>query len=130
MTGILFKGGKGGTLKRHSELPARGEYPGAGGISGNKAGCQYRSIVDHFLRLQSRASILKRDKSHATESFASLFRAFQKILELNNKVLELMADMGDKLGGDYVFDGSTSDLPAAGWAPGLRIDSQFQCPGA
>ena len=37
-------------------------------------------------------------------TFAALFHAFQRILELNNKILELMADMGDKLGGDYVFD--------------------------
>ncbi len=36
--------------------------------------------------------------------FTALFSRFQKILELNNRVLELMADMGDKLGGDYVFD--------------------------
>ncbi len=37
-------------------------------------------------------------------SFTALFAKFQKILELNNQVLELMADMGDKLGGDYIFD--------------------------
>lgn len=36
--------------------------------------------------------------------FTALFTRFQKILELNNQVLELMADMGDKLGGDYIFD--------------------------
>ncbi len=36
--------------------------------------------------------------------FAALFSLFQEILSLNNQVLELMADMGDKLGGDYVFD--------------------------
>jgi pyruvate,water dikinase len=37
-------------------------------------------------------------------TFADLFRSFQHILALNNKILELMADMGEKLGGDYVFD--------------------------
>lgn len=36
--------------------------------------------------------------------FAVLFETFQKILEQNNQVLELMASMGDKLGGNYVFD--------------------------
>lgn len=36
--------------------------------------------------------------------FTALFSKFQEILELNNQVLELMADMGDKLGGDYIFD--------------------------
>jgi len=37
-------------------------------------------------------------------TLVSLLRTFQRILELNNRVLEIMADMGDKLGGDYVFD--------------------------
>jgi pyruvate, water dikinase len=49
-------------------------------------------------------TLLKRDQAHGGVTFASLFQTFQKILELNNKILELMADMGDKLGGDYVFD--------------------------
>lgn len=33
-----------------------------------------------------------------------LFSKFQSILSTNNEALELIADMGDKLGGDYVFD--------------------------
>ena len=37
--------------------------------------------------------------------FTVLFKKFQSILERNNRILELMADMGDKLGGEYVFDG-------------------------
>ena len=45
-----------------------------------------------------------RGRSHGRLKFAALFRIFQKILKLNNQILELMADMGDKLGGDYVFD--------------------------
>lgn len=36
--------------------------------------------------------------------FTVLFKKFQSILERNNRILELMADMGDKLGGEYVFD--------------------------
>jgi pyruvate,water dikinase len=36
--------------------------------------------------------------------FAVLFSKFQDVLSTNNEVLELIADMGDKLGGDYVFD--------------------------
>jgi pyruvate,water dikinase len=49
-------------------------------------------------------TFIKRDQAHGGVNFASLFQTFQKILELNNKILELMADMGDKTGGDYVFD--------------------------
>jgi pyruvate,water dikinase len=36
--------------------------------------------------------------------FVVLFRTFQGLLEKNNKILDSIAAMGDKLGGDYVFD--------------------------
>lgn len=36
--------------------------------------------------------------------FLVLFRKFRSILERNNRILEIMSDMGDKLGGEYVFD--------------------------
>ncbi len=36
--------------------------------------------------------------------FSVLFKKFKSIVERNNRILELMADMGDKLGGEYVFD--------------------------
>ncbi len=36
--------------------------------------------------------------------FSALFANFQKILELNNKILDMMAEMGDMLGGNYIFD--------------------------
>jgi pyruvate,water dikinase len=36
--------------------------------------------------------------------FTVLFKKFRSILERNNRILELMADMGDKLGGEYIFD--------------------------
>jgi pyruvate,water dikinase len=36
--------------------------------------------------------------------FVVLFKKFRSILDRNNRILELMADMGDKLGGEYVFD--------------------------
>ena len=39
-----------------------------------------------------------------TLPFSVLFKKFKSILDRNNHILELMADMGDKLGGDYVFD--------------------------
>ncbi|MBW2068736.1 MAG: pyruvate, water dikinase [Deltaproteobacteria bacterium] len=37
-------------------------------------------------------------------SFVVLFNTFRQILDQNNRVLELIADMGDKLGGEYIFD--------------------------
>ena len=36
--------------------------------------------------------------------FVILFKTFQGLLEKNNKILDSIAAMGDKLGGDYVFD--------------------------
>lgn len=58
--------------------------------------------MGHFFKWM--AKTLGRGESRGTVPFASLFQIFQRILELNNRILELMADMGDKLGGDYVFD--------------------------
>jgi pyruvate,water dikinase len=34
----------------------------------------------------------------------TLFRHFQGVLDCNNQALEVMTDMGEKLGGDYIFD--------------------------
>ena len=42
--------------------------------------------------------------SPETRPFSALFNEFKEILAMNNKVLELIADTNDKLGGDYVFD--------------------------
>jgi pyruvate,water dikinase len=36
--------------------------------------------------------------------FNVLFERFQQILESNNRALEIITDMGEKLGGDYLFD--------------------------
>lgn len=43
-------------------------------------------------------------KRQPTYPFRVLFGRFQSILTKNSQALELIADMGDKLGGDYVFD--------------------------
>jgi pyruvate,water dikinase len=37
-------------------------------------------------------------------SFPELFAKFQAILDQNNRILDLVAGMGDKLGGEYIFD--------------------------
>lgn len=41
---------------------------------------------------------------HRGFTFVDVFQKFKTLLELNNKTLELIADMGDKLSGDYIFD--------------------------
>ncbi|MFH0788491.1 MAG: PEP/pyruvate-binding domain-containing protein [Pseudomonadota bacterium] len=37
-------------------------------------------------------------------SLQFLFQTFRELLDYNNQALDLMADMGEKLGGDYLFD--------------------------
>jgi pyruvate,water dikinase len=38
------------------------------------------------------------------DSFELLFSRFQQVLDDNNRALEIITDMGDTLGGDYLFD--------------------------
>ncbi len=52
--------------------------------------------ISNFLRMGRR-------KAPATP-FAARFKTFKSILERNNLALTIMADMSDKLGGEYVFD--------------------------
>lgn len=61
------------------------------------------SNVDHLVKWAGKA-LKKRGNSRERVTFAALFETFQRILDLNNKILECMADMGAKLGGDFVFD--------------------------
>jgi pyruvate,water dikinase len=61
------------------------------------------SEIMRFIRRMK--NILLRSRKPAEEyPFAKLFKKFQSILSANNEALELIADMGDKLSGDYVFD--------------------------
>ena len=50
------------------------------------------------------ADMLASWRSDRGVTFALLFKKFKSILVRNNRILELMADMGDKLGGEYIFD--------------------------
>lgn len=50
------------------------------------------------------ANLLTGWRNEQSVTFALLFKKFKSILERNNRILELMADMGDKLGGEYIFD--------------------------
>ncbi|MBS1111963.1 MAG: pyruvate phosphate dikinase PEP/pyruvate-binding protein [Nitrospirae bacterium] len=65
-------------------------------------------------------SVLRLPFKHAPEplSFKDTFNRFREVLDSNNRALELITDMGEKLGGDYLFDinyikGSYSDLYSA-----------------
>ncbi len=43
-------------------------------------------------------------KKQTTVPFKLIFADFKKILNLNNQILDLIADANDKLSGDYIFD--------------------------
>ncbi len=45
-----------------------------------------------------------RKKPGSPEEFRAVFDRFKQVLESNNRALEAIADMGEKLGGDYLFD--------------------------
>jgi pyruvate,water dikinase len=47
---------------------------------------------------------LGRKKYDEELSLQFLFQSFRELLDYNNQALDLMADMGEKLGGDYLFD--------------------------
>jgi len=47
-------------------------------------------------------AIKRRPRNKA--SFKELFDRFREVLDKNNKALEVITDMGDTLGGDYLFD--------------------------
>jgi pyruvate,water dikinase len=47
---------------------------------------------------------LLQKKEQASVPFKVLFADFKKSLELNNQILDLIAEANDKLSGDYVFD--------------------------
>lgn len=56
------------------------------------------------MELPSFSDILSRLRGKPPVPFTVLYKKFKGILERHNEILELIADMGDKLGGDYVFD--------------------------
>jgi pyruvate,water dikinase len=55
--------------------------------------------------LDSLSRLLKRKRTAATpEEFRALFERFKNVLDSNTRALETITDMGEKLGGDYLFD--------------------------
>ncbi|MDP3182943.1 MAG: PEP/pyruvate-binding domain-containing protein [Desulfobaccales bacterium] len=48
--------------------------------------------------------LAKTNKKKKTEDLAEKYAHFQRLLHANNQVLALMADMEEKLSGDYLFD--------------------------
>ncbi len=58
-----------------------------------------KKLLNKFLNI-----INPKKRRRANFSFSEIFLRFQNIIDLNNKILELMAEMGDKLSGDYIFD--------------------------
>jgi len=49
-------------------------------------------------------NLLPTGRHREHRSLSALFGQFQRVLELNNRTLTIIASMHDKLGGDYIFD--------------------------
>jgi len=60
-------------------------------------------LFEPFLSRVSRSFRLWK-RSESPESFSVIFDRFREVLERNNRSLEIITDMGEKLGGDYLFD--------------------------
>ena len=43
-------------------------------------------------------------RSRHRQSFEQVFASFREVLDRNNRSLEIITDMGETLGGDYLFD--------------------------
>lgn len=43
-------------------------------------------------------------RTRTVEQFERMFRQFREVLDSNNRALEIITEMGDVLGGDYLFD--------------------------
>ncbi|MBF0558915.1 MAG: hypothetical protein HQL08_09055 [Nitrospirae bacterium] len=48
--------------------------------------------------------LLRRALGSGQVTFKVMFSRFRQVLENHNRAIEIIADMGDKLGGDYLFD--------------------------
>jgi len=54
--------------------------------------------------LNALKKLFGRKKVEEGPSLPLFFQVFRELLDYNNRALDLMADMGEKLGGDYLFD--------------------------
>src|SRR5208337_327382 len=49
-------------------------------------------------------TFVRRKAPGSREEFRAAFESFKNVLEINNRALETITDIGEKLGGDYLFD--------------------------
>lgn len=69
-------------------------------------GFRMSNAADYVKSILTRVSrmISFRKGIAGNESFRVVFDLFREVLESNNRSLEVITDMGEKLGGDYLFD--------------------------
>lgn len=60
-------------------------------------------LLKSFLASVANASAFRKYPASPAE-FRTVFDRFKKVLDSNNRALETITDMGEKLGGDYLFD--------------------------
>lgn len=62
------------------------------------------AVVDALKRVFLPGWPWKKGRATACRPFTLIFSQFRSVLKANNRALELMADMGEKLSGEYLFD--------------------------
>jgi pyruvate,water dikinase len=60
-------------------------------------------LLKSFLTSVAKSSAFRKYPANP-EEFKAVFDQFKKVLDSNNRALETITDMGEKLGGDYLFD--------------------------
>ena len=64
----------------------------------------YNFRMFNLSRFFKKPTEIKERTDVVTEALKVKYQAFQKLLTANNEVLEIMADMEEKLSGEYLFD--------------------------
>ncbi len=62
------------------------------------------AVVDALKKFSPLGWPWSRGRAKSCRPFSLIFSQFRTVLGANNRALELMADMGEKLSGDYLFD--------------------------
>lgn len=60
--------------------------------------------LNQILGFLKKTSASEKTMEAAGELFKKRYQSFQELLSSNNSVLELMADMEEKLSGEFLFD--------------------------
>jgi pyruvate, water dikinase len=77
-------------------------------------------LWQHLTSMIKKEPSKEKQDGEARERFLKRYRSFQELLSHNNSVLEMMADMEEKLSGDFIFDRRYVESKSAAVIEGVR----------